>query len=123
MKYENVRWDEEVKNKTLNDMLDRKIAKRNDIIQHSRYALSNAQNKTLSYMLSLIAPNDPPEKMYRVYYRDIIKLLNWLDEHYTEHITIDQLSKLVGINERYLCSLFKKFTNKTPCKFIPAVLY
>ena len=77
MKYENVRWDEEVKNKTLNDMLDRKIAKRNDIIQHSRYALSNAQNKTLSYMLSLIAPNDPPEKMYRVYYRDIIKLLNW----------------------------------------------
>lgn len=64
-------------NETLNDMLSRKVAKRNDIIQNSRYALSNSQNKTLSYMLSLIAPTDPPEKMYRVYYRDIIKLLNW----------------------------------------------
>lgn len=51
-------------------------------------------------------------------FNTIIKLLNWLDEHYTEHITIDQLSKLVGINERYLCSLFKKFTNKTPIEYI-----
>lgn len=66
-------------NERLNDILSRKVTKRNDIIQHSRYALSNAQNKTLSYMLSKITPTDPPEKMYKVYYRDIIKLLNWSD--------------------------------------------
>lgn len=66
-------------NERLSEMLNHKVTKRNDIIQNSRYSLSSVQNKTLSYMLSRILPDDKPEKIYKIFYSDVLKLLNWSD--------------------------------------------
>ena len=48
----------------------------------------------------------------------MITLLDWIELHYTERITLRQLSILSGVNEKYLCHLFREFTNDTPISYI-----
>jgi AraC-like DNA-binding protein len=48
----------------------------------------------------------------------ISKLLDWIDENYTEHITLDELSEICGISKKYLCGVFKRYTSKTPINYI-----
>lgn len=46
------------------DQRNYQVAKSNDLIQKARYDLSVGELKTLSYMISLIKPDDKPGKMY-----------------------------------------------------------
>lgn len=48
----------------------------------------------------------------------LTELLEWIDEHYTERITLAELSSVAGINEKYLCRFFKQYTNCTPVDYI-----
>ncbi len=48
----------------------------------------------------------------------MLTLLDWIESHYTEVITLHTLSQLSGMNEKYLCRLFKEFTNRTPIDYI-----
>ena len=45
-------------------------------------------------------------------------LIDYIETHYTEHISLKQLSSLSGMNEKYLCRLFREFTNHTPIDYI-----
>ncbi len=45
-------------------------------------------------------------------------LLQWIDDHYTEHISLGRLSEVAGINEKYLCRFFKQYTQLTPIDYI-----
>ncbi len=48
----------------------------------------------------------------------LTKLLSWINEHYTGHITLASLSKVSGFNEKYLCRFFKEQTSYTPIDYI-----
>ncbi len=45
-------------------------------------------------------------------------LLNWIEVHFREPITLRQLAEIAGVNEKYLCQLFKDFTDYTPIDYI-----
>ena len=46
------------------------------------------------------------------------EILNYLDEHYTEKITLTSLSERFYISEYYLCRLFKEYTGRTLNEYI-----
>lgn len=48
----------------------------------------------------------------------IMELLDWIDANYTEQITLSDLSKVSGMNEKYLCRFFKEYTAHTPIDYI-----
>lgn len=48
----------------------------------------------------------------------IIKLLDWIEENYTEIITLEKLSEISGLNKKYICRIFKEYTSKTPINYI-----
>ena len=48
----------------------------------------------------------------------IANLIDYIETHYCEHISLKQLSTLSGLNEKYLCKLFKEFTDHTPIDYI-----
>ena len=48
----------------------------------------------------------------------VISLIEWIDAHYAENITLEQLAEVAGINEKYLCRLFKEFTGTTPIDYV-----
>lgn len=48
----------------------------------------------------------------------ILTLLDWIELHYQEAITLAKLSEISGMNEKYLCRLFKVFTDHTPIDYV-----
>ena len=45
-------------------------------------------------------------------------LLEWIEEHYTERISLADLSKASGLNEKYLCRFFKAYTSHSPIDYV-----
>ena len=45
-------------------------------------------------------------------------LLDFIDTHYNEQITLSTLAKEVNVNEKYLCRLFYAYTSKTPITYV-----
>ena len=48
----------------------------------------------------------------------LTRLLDWIDENYTQKITLASLAKVSGFNEKYLCRFFKEYTSYTPIDYI-----
>ena len=48
----------------------------------------------------------------------LMELLDWIGANYTETITLKDLSRVSGMNEKYLCRFFKEFTSRTPIDYI-----
>jgi AraC-like DNA-binding protein len=48
----------------------------------------------------------------------LMRLLEWIEDHYTERITLKMLSKTAGMNEKYLCRFFKAYTSYTPIDYV-----
>ncbi|MBR4072889.1 MAG: helix-turn-helix transcriptional regulator [Clostridia bacterium] len=48
----------------------------------------------------------------------ITALVDWIEQNYTEKITLKQLADISRINEKYLCRFFKEFTGQTPTDYI-----
>lgn len=48
----------------------------------------------------------------------LTRLLDWIDENYTQKITLASLAKESGFNEKYLCRFFKEYTSYTPIDYI-----
>ena len=48
----------------------------------------------------------------------MISLLSWLDENFTEEITLKMLSDITGYSEKYICRIFKEYTSRTPINYI-----
>ncbi len=45
-------------------------------------------------------------------------LLDYIDAHYNEHITLSSLASKANLNEKYLCRIFYNYTSKTPIAYI-----
>jgi len=48
----------------------------------------------------------------------IIELIDYIEVHFAEQITLEQLSKISGLSEKYLCKFFKAHTDQTPTEYI-----
>ena len=51
----------------------------------------------------------------------ITELLDWIDTHYNEQITLSDLAVVSGYKEKYLCRFFKDYTSLTPIDYINRV--
>ena len=45
-------------------------------------------------------------------------LLRWMEENYPKRVTLSELASVAGVNERYLCRLFREFTGTTPMDYL-----
>ena len=45
-------------------------------------------------------------------------LLQWMEEHYAQKITLADLAAVANVNERYLCRAFREFTGRTPMDYL-----
>ncbi len=50
--------------------------------------------------------------------KKVTELINWLDENFTEPISLDKLAAHTGLSEKYICRIFKEYTSKTPMTYI-----
>ncbi len=48
----------------------------------------------------------------------IAQLINYINEHLNEEISLEQLAQLVNYSQYYVCRLFKQMTNKTLINYI-----
>jgi len=46
------------------------------------------------------------------------KIKEYIDEHYLEDLTLEQISKDVHVSASYLCNIFKRTTNYAPIQYI-----
>lgn len=61
---------------------------------------------------------DPRSSLHKQGARLTIKLVDWIEEHYSERITLDELGAICGLSPKYLCSFFKKMTGLTPMDYV-----
>lgn len=60
------------------------VAKRNDMIQKSRFSLSLVENKAILYILSKVQPTDQPGKLYDFNCDEFFHLIKWSKDTYTD---------------------------------------
>lgn len=62
----------------------------------------------------------PSEKHRRpdMHTKLISEVIDWIEDNITEAITLQELSKKAGLNEKYFCRIFKNSTGKTPIDYI-----
>lgn len=51
----------------------------------------------------------------------IADMVMWIDNNYTERITLDTLSEQSGLTPNYICRVFKEYTGNTPINYINSV--
>jgi len=72
-----------------------------------------------NYVNKILTP-----KEYNIKVRNLGKLncvLKYIEENYTEKITIDQLAEMICVSNYYFCHLFKQVTGKTLSEYINSV--
>ncbi len=50
--------------------------------------------------------------------KTVTEILNWVEENFTEEITLEKLASLTGLSEKYICRIFKEYTSKTLVNYI-----
>lgn len=46
------------------------------------------------------------------------KVLSYIEEHYTEHIALEDLAKIAGMNPKYFCRFFREMSYRTPIDYV-----
>ena len=50
--------------------------------------------------------------------RKFKKVLTYIEQHYREQITLEEMAKQCGMNRNYFCRAFKEYTKKTPIEYL-----
>lgn len=66
-----------------------------------------------SYQINTEAPSASAQQIKR--FKDV---LNYIEEHYAEAITLDTIAKVAGFSPRYFCRFFRKMTQCTPTEYL-----
>ena len=45
-------------------------------------------------------------------------VLDWIENNYTDHVSLSELARVAGSNEKYLCRFFKEYTGNSPVDYI-----
>ncbi len=61
---------------------------------------------------------EPEESTVLERFDSMKKVLEYIGNNYTNSITLDQLSKIAGMNPRYFCRYFKSMTDRTPIDYL-----
>lgn len=48
----------------------------------------------------------------------VISILKWIETHNTEQITLERVSEVSGLSEKYLCRIFKEYTARTIMEYV-----
>lgn len=46
------------------------------------------------------------------------KVLTYIEQHYREQITLEEMAKQCGMNRNYFCRAFKEYTGRTPIEYL-----
>lgn len=63
------------------------------------------------------APREKQEIESR-YISSFKNVLTWLEEHYSENITLDEMADVAGFSPKYFCRLFSKMTGRSPIDYL-----
>jgi len=50
--------------------------------------------------------------------RAVTKAVRYIQENFHSPITLEKLSEVSGVDEKYLCRIFKEYTSKTPITYV-----
>jgi len=106
-----------------------------ELLTQIRFALQEYQSKKIGYKLTIKASiYHVLALLLRHYSKHIIDyseqerkhktkhllqpILQYIDEHYTEQLTLNQLATIGNINPIHLCRIFKKLVGKPPLAYI-----
>lgn len=84
--------------------------------QQTRQTLIDMQLSRLLYLVCADAMNHSLEQQEE--YTPIDKVLSYINTHYMENITLEDLASHVHLSRHYLVHLFRSETGKTPFEFI-----
>ena len=51
-------------------------------------------------------------------HRTMLDLLDWIEQNYTERITLEQLASVAKTDSKYLCRFFKEYTGNSPIEYV-----
>ena len=51
-------------------------------------------------------------------HRTMLDLLDWIEQNYTERITLEQLASVAKADSKYLCRFFKEYTGNSPIEYV-----
>ena len=69
----------------------------------------------LASAIEYSVPNDKSQNIKQLY---IQKAIDYIQKNYSRKITIEQIADFIGIDRKYMSSLFKKFLNTSPQEFL-----
>ncbi len=46
------------------------------------------------------------------------RVLSYIEDHYTEHIALEDLSRIAGMNPKYFCRFFREMSHRTPIDYL-----
>ena len=61
---------------------------------------------------------DAPDADFQPIRPDIQKVLDYLSRHYTENVTVSELSRMIALDRSYFCRLFKKAVGLSPKQYL-----
>ena len=70
---------------------------------------------TSGYVTKLRTPDHKQEA------HTVMALLEWIESHSSERITLATISSVTGFSEKYICRIFKKYTAKTVIDYVNEV--
>jgi len=69
--------------------------------------------ETQAYRVNDAAPSASAQQIKR--FKDV---LYYIEEHYTEAISLEAMAKIAGLSPRYFCRFFRKMTQYTPTEYL-----
>lgn len=77
-----------------------------------RLAKHISKKQYVAEQIRMLVPSEE-RKNYEVVNQNFIELLNYVEEHFREELTLEKLSEKYYLNMSYICVLFKKMTGET----------
>lgn len=70
----------------------------------------------LRSQLYIESPEESPKETLRI--RQIKTVLEFIESHYSEVVTLETLAQVAGMNPKYFCRMFRSITNYSPMDYV-----
>lgn len=83
------------------------------LTQGALFTILGLISQTESYRVNVTQSSVSLQQIKR--FKDV---LNYIEEHYTEAISLEEMAKVAGLSSRYFCRFFRKMTQCTPTEYL-----
>ncbi len=83
------------------------------LVQGSLYTLLGTMIASQAYYVNTNSSTVAIQQINR--FKDV---LNYIEEHYAEAITLEDMAQVAGLSPRYFCHFFRKMTQCTPMEYL-----